>query len=138
MSIAARALGIKEMPDHEQVVHQPAQDAPLAGRVVPEDDVRSARTFLRNSARELGRAKGECTRAGHMLKVTKALLMKKHNELSAAKAEVLALSSPEYLKALEADAKATAEYETLRSLREAALIDIEIYRTESATLRSIR
>jgi rhamnose utilization protein RhaD (predicted bifunctional aldolase and dehydrogenase) len=107
-------------------------------RVVTESELEKALDFLRDNAREIGEAKGETVRASHMLKVTKALVMKAHNELSAAKAEVEAYASAEYAAALERDATAASEYEKLRALREAAALKIEAWRSEQANYRAMR
>lgn len=106
--------------------------------IVSDELVQHALDFLRDSAREIGQAKAEMMRTGHRLKVVKALVMKQHNDLSAAKAEVAALASDEYKKALEEDAAASAHYETLRALREAAAMNCEIWRSEQATHRGMK
>lgn len=127
------------MSSKDQAQHQAVQDSRLASnRIVTDDEVRSARRFLERSAKDMGTAKGACVRASHMIKVTKALMMKAHNELSAAKAEVLALCSDKYMEALEEDAKTAARLEELRSLREAAAMDCELWRTEQASLRGLK
>lgn len=107
-------------------------------RIVTETELEKALDFLRDNAREIGDAKAETVRASHMLKVTKALVMKAHNEMSAAKAEVEAYASEEYSSALERDAIAAGEYEKLRALREAAALKIEAWRTESSNYRSMK
>lgn len=107
-------------------------------RIVNDTELEKALDFLRDNAREIGEVKAETIRASHMLKVTKALVMKAHNELSAAKAEVAAYASAEYLAALERDAIAAGEYEKLRALREAAALKIEAWRTESSNFRAMR
>lgn len=107
-------------------------------RIVTETELEKALDFLRDNAREIGEAKAEAVRASHMLKVTKALAMKAHNEMSAAKAEVEAYASDAYLAALERDADAAGEYEKLRALREAAALKIEAWRSEQANYRSMR
>jgi len=88
-------------------------------RIVPDDRVEHALSWLRDSAHDMGEAKAECVRCSHMIKVVKALQMKQHNHLSAAKAEVEALASKAYMDALLEDAKAAGRYEQLRALREA-------------------
>ena len=125
MSISSRASG-----------QQPPQD--VRHRIVTDEDLEKALDFLRDSAKELGEAKGDTVRAGHMLKVTKALEMKKHNEMSAAKAEVEALCSKAYEDALMWDAESAAKYEMMRALRDAAAMKIETWRTEQASLRAMK
>jgi hypothetical protein len=117
---------VKDIPQREQ------------SRIVTEAELEKALDFLRDNAREIGEAKAETVRASHMLKVTKALMMKLHNEMSAAKAEVEAYASSDYLAALERDAVAAGEYEKLRALREAAALKIEAWRTESSNYRAMK
>ena len=107
-------------------------------RIVTEVELEKALDFLRDNAREIGEAKANTVRCGHMLKVVKALKMKAFNELSAAKAEVEAYCSEEYKMALLDDAVAAGEYEKLRALREAAALKIEAWRTESSNYRSMK
>ena len=114
-------------------------DAPnFRTRIVTDEELQKALDWLRDSAREMGDAKGETVKASHMLKVTKALEMAKYNELSAAKAEVQALCSENFEKALCWDAEATARYETMRALREAAALKIETWRSEQANYRAMK
>ena len=108
------------------------------GRIVTDEEVEKALDFLRDNARELGEAKAESIRCDHMLRVTKALVMRRHNEMSAAKAEVEAYCSSEYEAALLEDAKAAGEYEKMRALREAASMKIETWRSEQANYRAMR
>jgi hypothetical protein len=117
---------VKDMPQHDRQ------------KIVTEAELEKALDFLRDNAREIGEAKAETVRASHMLKVTKALMMKLHNEMSAAKAEVEAYASSDYLAALERDAVAAGEYEKLRALREAAALKIEAWRTESSNYRAMK
>ncbi len=107
-------------------------------RIVTDESLQKALDFLRNNARRIGDAKGEVIKCAHMLKVVKALEMKKHSELSAAKAEVEAVASEAYQRALIDDAMAAADYEMLRALREAAAMTIEIWRTEGANYRAMK
>ena len=107
-------------------------------RIVGDDDVEKALDWLASSAKELGEAKAEMVRASHMLKVTKALVMKMHNEKPISAQEREAYVSKEYMAALERDAVAAGEYERLRALREAASMRIESWRTESSNYRSMK
>jgi len=107
-------------------------------RIVPDDRVEHALSWLRDSAHDMGEAKAELVRTSHMIKVVKALQMKAHNDLSAAKAEVEALASQQYMDALLEDAKAAGKYEQLKALREAAAATIEAWRTESSNYRSMK
>lgn len=111
----------------------------LTGPIVTEYQVERALSFLRDSAAEVGLAKGEMIRAGHMIKVQLALSMKLCDPgLSAVKAEVEARASEAYLQRVEDDAIACAEYEKLRALRDAAALKIEVWRSSSANYRAMK
>lgn len=110
----------------------------MTQRIVTDETLEKALDWLRDSAKDVGDAKGEAVRTNNMIKVTKALEMKKHNNLSAAKAEVEALASEAYLKALDEDAKATAHYEYMKALREAAVQMIDVWRSEQANFRGMK
>lgn len=71
-----------------------------------------------------------------MLKHTKALEMKKHNQLPLGGQEREAYASQAYLAALEADAEAAGALAEALARVDAAKITIEIWRTESATERA--
>ena len=107
-------------------------------RIVSDAELQKALDFLRDNAVQLGNARAEMVRAGHMLKVTKAIEMKRHNEMSAAKAEVEAYTSDAYKKALCEDAAATGEFEAMKALREAAAMKIEAWRSEQANYRAMK
>jgi hypothetical protein len=107
-------------------------------RIVEEIEVEKALDFLRDGAKDMGEAKAEMVRASHMLKVTKALVMKMYNDKPISAQEREAYVSKEYMAALERDARAAGEYERLRALREAATMRIESWRTESSNYRSMK
>lgn len=107
-------------------------------RIVTDEELEKALDWLRDNAKEMGDAKAETIRASHMLKVVKALEMKLHNDKSVAHQEREALTSEAYSKALERDAIAAGEYEKMRSLREAAALKIEAWRTEAANYRALK
>ena len=106
--------------------------------MIEDMDVERALDFLRDSAKGMGSAKAETIRRGHMVKHTRALMMKQFNGLSAAAQLREAEASGAYLIALEADAVAAGEYETLKSLREAASMRIEAWRSASANYRAMK
>jgi hypothetical protein len=108
------------------------------GRIVSDEELEKALDFLRDSAAEMGEAKADAVRASHMLKVVKALSMKKFNALSLGAAEREALASDAYRVALEEDAEAAGEYEKMRALREAAALKIEAWRSEGANYRAMK
>lgn len=107
-------------------------------RIVTDEDLEKAIDWLRDSAQAMGDAKAESVRAGHMIKHVKALEMKKHNDKPASHQEREALASEAYLAALERDAVAAGEYEKMRSLREAAALKVECWRSEQANFRAMR
>jgi hypothetical protein len=107
-------------------------------RIVTDVDLEKALDFLRDNAMDIGDAKAEAVKAGHMVKHVKALMMKRYNELPVSAQEREALASAEYVAACEADAIAAGEYEKMRSLREAAALKIESWRTEQANYRSMK
>lgn len=107
-------------------------------RIVSDEDFAKALDWLRDSARDLGLAKERTVRAGHMLKHVEALMMKASEEKSAEARKADARCSERWLKAVEEDAIAAGEYETLRALREAAALKIEAWRSEQANFRAMK
>lgn len=120
------------------IAQRAAPQAPVSNRIVSDAELEKALDFLRDSAAALGAARAEMIRCSHMVKVIKAIEMKRHNHLPATKAEVEALASDEYLDALTNDAIAAGEFEKLRALREAAAMRIQAWQTESANYRGMR
>lgn len=110
----------------------------MSNALVSEADVEKALDWLRDNAEDIGRAKAEAVKAEHMLKHTKAIAMKLHGALSVSAQEREAYASDQYLMALERSAEAAGEYERLKSLREAASLKIEAWRTASSNYRSMK
>jgi RNA polymerase-interacting CarD/CdnL/TRCF family regulator len=106
--------------------------------IVTDEELEKALDWLRDNAREMGDAKAETIRASHMMKVVKALEMKRHNEKPVSHQEREAFASATYLEALERDAVAAGEFETMRALREAASLKIEAWRSEQANFRALK
>lgn len=106
--------------------------------IVNETSVERALEWLRDNAVELGERKREAVRADHMLKVERALAMKHSSENSAAAQEREALASESYLAAVNRAAEAAGQYETMRALREAAALKIEVWRSEQANYRAMK
>lgn len=113
-------------------------NAPLATKIVQEQEVHSALDFLRDSALAIGKAKERARRAEHMLKHIEALEFKASDERSAEARKADARTSQTYVNAINEDAEATGELAKLYSLREAAALKVEAWRSESATLRSVK
>ena len=80
-----------------------------------------------------------------MKKVVLALEKERHNELPLGRAEAKAYASRAYQAALAAAAAANrcvpcteGDYERLKSLRQAAAIKIEVWRTANANYRAMK
>jgi hypothetical protein len=112
------------------VRHQP--------RIVSDADLEKALDWLRDSAQEIGDAKARLVRAGHMVKHIEALELKMSSEKSVEARKADARCSERYLSAIEEDAVATGEYQKLASLREAASLKIEAWRSEQANFRALK
>ena len=106
-------------------------------RIVTEQEVHDAVGFLRDEAANAGRAKARLVRAGHMIKHIEALETVA-GEGSMALRQAQARASKRYLDAIEEEAKAAGAYEEMRSLREAAAMLVETWRSEQANYRAIR
>lgn len=106
--------------------------------LVSDADVEKALDWLRDNADEIGRAKADAFKADAMIKHTKALAMKLHGALSVSAQEREAYASDQYLMAIDRAAEAAGEYERLKSLREAAAMKIEAWRTASSNYRSMK
>jgi hypothetical protein len=107
-------------------------------RIVSDEDLEKALDWLRDSAQEIGDAKARLVRAGHMVKHIEALESKMSQEKSAEGRKADARCSDRYVAAIEEDAVATGEYQKLASLREAAALKIEAWRSECANFRALK
>jgi peptidoglycan hydrolase CwlO-like protein len=107
-------------------------------RIVSDADVDKALHFLRDSARTLGDLARQKSEKASLVKRTKALLMKEHSDKSLGAAEREALCDERYAKVETEEAIACGEYECLRALRDAAMAEIDCWRSETATLRAVR
>lgn len=110
----------------------------MTNQLIADSDVERALDWLRDSANEIGEAKARAVKAEHMLKHAKALAMKLHAGLPVSAQEREALASEQYVTCLEEAAAAAGEYEKLKSLREAASLKIEAWRTASSNYRSMK
>lgn len=110
----------------------------MSNQLVSEAEVERALDFLRDSAQQIADAKADIIRAEHQLKHIKAITMKHCGETSAAAQEREAVASESYQENYFAIAKAYAEYERLKALREAAAAKIEAWRTASSNYRSMK
>jgi hypothetical protein len=110
----------------------------MSNELVSDAEVEKALDWLRDNAAEIGEAKRLAIKAEHMLKHVKALAMKQHGELPVSAQEREALASPQYVDALSLAAETAGEFERLKSLREAAALKIEVYRSASANYRAMK
>ena len=107
-------------------------------RLISDTELERALDWLRDHAEDIGRAKERVIKAGHMLKHIEALETKMSQEKSVEARKADARCSLRYVAAMEEDAVAAGEYEKMRSLREAAALKIEAWRTESSNYRAMR
>lgn len=109
---------------------------PIGARIVNEDDVHRAHDFLVNRyPNQIRDAQTRSTRASNMIKHIKALAQKAYDG-PVSRGEIEAASSEAYKQAIDEDAIAAGELAKLRSLKSAAELTIEIWRTQSATFRA--
>jgi hypothetical protein len=107
-------------------------------RLVTEWSVERCLDWLRDNAAAIGAAKREAVYRDHMVRVTKALEMKRHSDMPVSRAEIEALTSDAYARAILEDARAAGEYERLVGLRRAAEARIEAWRSEQANYRAMK
>lgn len=110
----------------------------MSPRIVSDSEIDKALDFLRDSAGAMGEAKARLIRAGHMVSHIEALLLLASEESSADKRKADARASDRYLAAIHEEAGAAGEFEKLRSLREAAAMKIEAWRSEQANYRAMK
>lgn len=109
----------------------------MKNSIVTDDEVEKALDWLRDNAKEIGDATEKARFAESMTKHVLAIEMKRHDG-SAAAQEREARASEKYLEAITDDAKATGALATMRALREAAALKIEVWRSQSANYRSMK
>lgn len=105
---------------------------------ISEVDVQQALDFLRDSSTAMGAARAELVEANAMIDHIEALMIVASEQSSDAKRKAEARASDRYLAAIQRHAKAAAEMERLKSLREAANQRIDAWQTWSANQRSTR
>lgn len=106
--------------------------------MISDEDVEKALDFLRDEAKAIGASKEASYRADKMLSHHKAMAMKLSGESGVGAQEREAYGSTSYVEAIDRAAKAAGEYESMKALREAAALKIEVYRTCSANYRSMK
>lgn len=105
------------------------------GVIVTDDDLHSAMEYLRNSAHDIGEWRKKARECEHMIKVTEALEYKMSDGKNDNMRKADARTSARYQEWAMDDAKAAGELAKLYALRESAAAVVEVYRTQSATLR---
>ena len=110
----------------------------MGNELVSEAEVEKALDFLRDWAKELGAAVEEARYREHMVKVTLAFAMKEKSDLPVNAQEREARTSQSYLDACKSDAQAAGKLATLKALREAAALKLEVWRSASANYRSMK
>lgn len=107
-------------------------------KIVSEEEVQKALNFLRDNAEELSLAKQRAVKAEHMLKHLEATLFRSSEAGSADARRAEARASERYLSQAIEEAVSHGELAKLYALREAASMLIEAWRSQEATLRSVR
>ncbi len=103
-----------------------------------DDDISKAIEFLVHSAGDIGRAKERAVKADKMIGHIEALMSKASDEKSADARKMDARASERYLEAINESAEAEGEMAKLYSLRQAAVMKVEAWRTWQSTMRSVR
>lgn len=110
----------------------------MSVQFISDDEVERALDYLRDNAAAIGEARKKAVLAERMVRHVKALEMKKCSELPVSAQEREAYSSEAYKQAALEEAEAAGEWEVMKSLREAAAMKIEAWRTISSTIRSMK
>lgn len=107
-------------------------------RMISDDNLERALTWLRDHADAIGKAKERTVKAEHMLKHVEAIEFRLSKSTSNDARKADARVSERYLVAVLEDAQAAGEYEKLKALREAAAMRIEAWRSEQANFRAMK
>jgi hypothetical protein len=106
------------------------------GQIVTDEELHSAMEYLRNSAHEVGKWRKRSRECEHMLKVTEALEYKISDGKNESSRKADARTSARYQQWAMDDAEAAGESAKVYALREAASAVVEVWRSQSATLRA--
>jgi hypothetical protein len=99
-----------------------------------ENEIDKAVDYLRSSAQASGQARGRMAyQDGNLRRVKSLVMLEKQGSLGDREAQ--AYASDQYKEALEQLENATADYETIRAKREAAIYAIEVWRSMNASKR---
>jgi len=99
-------------------------------------DPHKAVEWMMANVPNISAAKRKLTQLEEFKKSLKSILMKQSLENSIGAQEREALSHPDYLAHLEAEAIAGEEYEKLRHFFDIAKIVVDVWRTEQSNLRA--
>jgi hypothetical protein len=102
--------------------------------VITDDRAEAALEYLRDTAKQIGLARGALAYRDASLRRIKSLELLKA-EGSLGEREAQAYASDAYKEAIEALENITAEYETIRALREAADLTIRVWQSQQASAR---
>ena len=105
-------------------------------RLISDEAIEEALHYLATSVDMTAAARGQRVRAEFNRKQTRAMLMLRSPESSAAMREAWAESHADYIAACEEEAKAVEQDEWHRSQRNKADTVIEAWRTEQASHRA--
>ena len=107
--------------------------------MIAEDRAEGAVEYLRDCAAEYGRLRGHMEYCdGNLRRVKSLQMLERRGPLPGgpvADREAAAYASDAYLTAMQELENATAAYETMRALREAAVYTIEVWRSQNSTRR---
>ena len=106
--------------------------------IVSEEEVDKALAWLRDSAGDIGRAKARAVKSEHMMKHVEALMFFASEEKSAEARKASARTTDQFVEALNENAFAAGDLAKLYSLREAASMIIEAWRTEQSNFRAMK
>jgi hypothetical protein len=105
---------------------------------VTDEAASDALEWLVKNAKAIGKAAERRSLAESMTKRVKAIEMARSEAKTISEKERDAIASDAYLKAIQDEAQAAGDYETLRALKDAATARIECWRSLSATQRTLR
>ena len=103
--------------------------------MITDDDAESAQRFLLDNAKKAGELKGQRIYLEEYRKSLKAILMSDSNGKTQGDKEAHAYSHPKYIEHLAKLRDAVQKDETNRAEREAAVMRISVYQTQSANVR---
>ena len=114
------------------------QKPQFRSRIVEDAELAKALDFLRDSAELVGKTRARLIRAERMVEHTEALLLKASSATSDMKRKAAGRTDQGWHEAAEEEATAAGEWEKIKSLREAAAMKIEAWRSENANYRGMK